>query len=112
VICARGDFVAKTKGNCLAHLDCRGIVFSKRSKIIAIPQLVSEGAMKAHLSHEASIGPISEEQVEYLMSRGISKDDAVSMITSGFLNIDIPYLPKTIDRNIKEVIQATAKDAL
>ncbi len=112
VIYSRGDLIATTKGYCLAHLDCRGILFSKKSKIFAIPELVSEGSMKSELSHEASIGPIAEEQVEYLMSRGISKDDAVSVITSGFLNLDIPYIPEFLDKNIKEVIKATAKDAL
>lgn len=112
VIYARGDLVARTKGYCLAHLDCRGIVFSNNAKIFAIPQLVSEGALKAELSHEASIGPIAEEQVEYLMSRGISREDAVSAITSGFLNLDIPYIPDFLDKNIKDVMKATAKDAL
>ena len=112
VIYSRGDLVAKTKDYCLAHLDCRGILFSNKGQIYAIPQLVSEGSLKAELSHEASIGPIAEEQVEYLMSRGISREDAVSVITSGFLNLDIPYIPEFLDKNIKEVIKATAKDAL
>ena len=112
VIYSRGDLVAKTKDYCLAHLDCRGILFSNKGKIYAIPELVSEGSLKAELSHEASIGPIAEEQVEYLMSRGISREDAVSVITSGFLNLDIPYIPEFLDKNIKEVINATAKDAL
>ena len=112
VIYSRGDLVAKTKDYCLAHLDCRGILFSNKGRIYAIPQLVSEGSLKAELSHEASIGPIAEEQVEYLMSRGISREDAVSVITSGFLNLDIPYIPEFLDKNIKEVINATAKDAL
>jgi len=112
VIYSRGDLIASTKGYCLAHLDCRGILFSERAKIYAIPELVSDGSLKSELSHEASIGPISEEQVEYLMSRGISREDAVSVITSGFLNLDIPYIPEFLDKNIKEVIKATAKDAL
>jgi len=112
VIYSRGDLIAKTKGYCLAHLDCRGILFSNRAKIYAIPQLVSDGALRSELSHEASIGPIAEEQVEYLMSRGISREDAVSVITSGFLNLDIPFIPEFLDRNIKEVIRATAKESL
>jgi Fe-S cluster assembly scaffold protein SufB len=112
VIYSRGDLIARTKDYCLAHLDCRGILFSNRGKIFAIPQLISEGAMKAELSHEASIGPIAEEQVEYLMARGISREDAVSAITTGFLNLDIPYIPEFLDRNIKDVIKATAKEAL
>lgn len=112
IIYARGGLVAKTKDYCLAHLDCRGILFSNKAKIYAIPQLVSDGSLKAELSHEASIGPIAEEQVEYLMSRGISREDAVSVITSGFLNLDIPYIPEFLDKNIKEVIKVTAKEAL
>ena len=112
VIYSRGDLIAKTKGYCLAHLDCRGILFSKNAKIFAIPQLVSEGATRSELSHEASIGPIDEEQVEYLMSRGITREDAVSAITTGFLNLDIPYLPEFLDREIKEVIKITAKEAM
>ena len=112
VIYSRGDMIAKTKEACMAHLDCRGIVFSKEATMYAIPALVSEGSVRAHLSHEASIGPISQEQVEYLMSRGINKDDAVSLITTGFLNLNIPYIPKFIDNKIKDIINATAKDAL
>ncbi len=112
IIYSRGDLIAKTKDYCVAHLDCRGIVFSAKADIYAIPQLISNGALKAELSHEASIGPIAEEQVEYLMSRGISRDDAVSVITSGFLNLDIPYIPEFLDKNIKEVIQVTSKEAL
>jgi Fe-S cluster assembly scaffold protein SufB len=74
--------------------------------------LISDGSSKSELSHEASIGPIAEEQVEYLMSRGISRDDAISVITSGFLNLDIPYLPQFLERSIKEVIEATAKESM
>lgn len=112
IIYSRGDLIAKTKEHCVAHLDCRGILFSNKGRIYAIPQLISDGASKAELSHEASIGPIAEEQVEYLMSRGLTREDAISLITSGFLNLDIPYLPEFLDKNIKEVIKATAKESM
>jgi Fe-S cluster assembly scaffold protein SufB len=96
----------------MGRLDCRGIIFSNDASIYAIPQLISHGADRADLSHEASIGPISEEQVEYLMSRGMTKDEATSLITSGFLNLDIPFLPEIIDKHIKEVVQITSKESL
>jgi len=112
VIYSRGDLIAKTKQYCMGRLDCRGIIFSKDASIYAIPQLISHGADKADLSHEASIGPISEEQVEYLMSRGMTKDEATSLITSGFLNLDIPFLPEMIDKHIKEVIEITSKESM
>lgn len=112
IIYSRGDLIARTKEHCIAHLDCRGILFSNKGRIHAIPQLISDGASRAELSHEASIGPIAEEQVEYLMSRGLTREDAISFITSGFLNLDIPYLPEFLEKNIEEVIKATAKEAM
>lgn len=112
MIYSRGDLIAKTKDYCMGRLDCRGIIFSRDASIYAIPQLISYGADKSDLSHEASIGPISEEQVEYLMSRGMTKDEANSLITSGFLNLDIPFLPELIDKNIKKIIQITSKESM
>jgi hypothetical protein len=112
VIYSRGDLVAKTTAPCMARLDCRGIIFSKDAAIYAIPQLISHGARQADLSHEASIGPISDEQVEYLMARGMRKDEATSLITSGFLKLDIPFLPELIDRQIKDVIDITSRESM
>lgn len=112
IIYSRGDLIAKTKDYCMGRLDCRGIIFSRDAAIYAIPQLISYGADKADLSHEASIGPISEEQVEYLMSRGMSKDEATSLITSGFLTLDIPFLPELIDKHIKEIVELTSKESM
>lgn len=112
VIYSRGDLIAKTREYCMGRLDCRGIIFSNDASIYAIPQLISHGANVADLSHEASIGPISEEQVEYLMARGMTRDEATSLITSGFLNLDIPFLPALIDKHIKEVIELTSKESM
>ena len=38
----------------------------------------------ADVGHEAKIGRISDEAIFYLMSRGISEEDAIAMIVSGF----------------------------
>jgi hypothetical protein len=92
---SRGRLVAKTN-DCRAHLDCRGIVQSENSTQWAIPDLASEGAPGAELSHEAAISPIAAEEVYYLMSRGVPKDEAVSMITRGFLDVEIPGLPAAL----------------
>jgi Fe-S cluster assembly scaffold protein SufB len=45
------------------------------------------------MSHEAAVGKISEEEINYLTSRGITEEDAESMIVRGFLNMDITGLP-------------------
>ncbi|MDH4140338.1 MAG: SufD family Fe-S cluster assembly protein [Coriobacteriia bacterium] len=111
IVYSRGRLVGKNN-SCKAHLDCRGIVQSENSTQWAIPDLASEGAPGAELSHEAAISPIAAEEIHYLMSRGLPKDEAVSMITRGFVNIDIPGLPDPLRRKIDKAIEDTAKEAM
>ena len=111
VVYSRGRLIGRTN-NCKAHLDCRGIVQSDESTQWAIPDLASEGAPGAELSHEAAISPIAAEEIYYLMTRGMPKDEAVSMITRGFVNIDIPGLPDALRRQIDRAIEDTAKEAM
>jgi Fe-S cluster assembly scaffold protein SufB len=111
VVYSRGRLVGRTN-SCKAHLDCRGIVQSAESTQWAIPDLASEGAPGAELSHEAAISPIAQEEVYYLMARGLPEDQAVSMITRGFVNIDIPGLPEALRRQIDRAIEETSEDAM
>lgn len=111
IVYSRGRLIGRTN-DCKAHLDCRGMVQSEESTQWAIPDLASEGAPGAELSHEAAISPIAAEEVFYLMSRGIPKDEAVSMITRGFLDLDIPGLPPALRRQIDNALAETAKDSM
>ncbi len=110
-IYSRGRLIGKNN-DCKAHLDCRGIVMSEESTQWAIPDLASVGAPGAELSHEAAISPIAAEEIYYLMSRGVPKDEAVSMITRGFLDLEIPGLPPALRRQIDKALEETAKEAL
>lgn len=108
---SRGRLIARTN-DCKAHLDCRGILQSPESTQWAVPELSSEGAPGAELSHEAAISPIAAEEVYYLMTRGVPKDEAVSMITRGFLDLEIPGLPAALKTKIDEAIAETSKEAM
>jgi Fe-S cluster assembly scaffold protein SufB len=108
---SRGRLIGRTN-TCKAHLDCRGIVQSAESTQWAIPDLASEGAPGAELSHEAAISPIAAEEIYYLMTRGLPKDEAVSMITRGFVSIDIPGLPDVLRKQIDKAIEETSKEAM
>lgn len=110
-IYARGDLISYVNES-KAHLDCRGMLFSDKAQIWAIPALAAVGAPQAELSHEAAISPIAEEEVEYLQTRGLTKDEAMSTITRGFLNIDIPGLPPVLKGYIDHVLDAADKEAL
>jgi Fe-S cluster assembly scaffold protein SufB len=68
------------------HLDCQGLLVDKKSKISLIPALICQNK-ETQITHEASIGKISEEQLTYLRMRGLSEKEAIDLICSGFLKI-------------------------
>jgi hypothetical protein len=111
MVYSRGRLIARTN-DCKAHLDCRGIVQSETSTQWAIPDLASEGTPGAELSHEAAISPIAAEEVYYLMSRGVPKNEAVSMITRGFLDLEIPGLPSALRARIDASIEQTSRESM
>ena len=83
-IVAHSRIIAKNNGR--GHLDCQGLLIDEKSKISLIPELVNENK-NAILTHEASIGKIDEEQLNYLKTRGLSEKEAIDLIVNGFLNL-------------------------
>jgi Fe-S cluster assembly scaffold protein SufB len=51
------------------------------------------------------VGRISEEELEYLMSRGLSSEQATSVIVRGFLDVEIKGLPEELKKEIKDITQ-------
>ncbi len=61
----------------------RNIVLSEHAKADAIPNLEIE-ANDVRCGHAASVGPVDEDTIFYLQSRGITREDAERLIVSGF----------------------------
>ncbi|OPY24883.1 MAG: cysteine desulfurase activator complex subunit SufB [Methanobacterium sp. PtaU1.Bin242] len=85
------------------HLECMGLVLSDDSMIYSVPELEGS-ATNLELSHEAAVGKIAEEEVLYLMSRGLTEDEAASMIVRGFLSMDITGLPPELAAETKKML--------
>lgn len=66
------------------HLDCQGLILSRKGKITLIPALINENK-EALLTHEASIGKIKEAMLAYLRARGFSEKEAINLLVTGFL---------------------------
>ena len=66
------------------HVDCKEIV-QDNAIATAIP-IVEVSNPKAHITHEAAIGSVDSKQLETLMSRGLSEDEAVELIIQGLLS--------------------------
>ena len=100
-IIARGHLSAKSP-NVKGHLECQGLVVAEKGTIHAIPELETD-YRDVDLSHEAAIGKISNEEIEYLATRGIDEDEARSIIIRGFIDTDILGLPDALRRQIDDL---------
>ncbi len=94
---ACSSIVATTSSK--GHLDCQGLLVDpegvasrrpyragKNSVITLVPELICKHP-KAQITHEASIGRISQEQLDYLRMRGLTEKEAINLIVAGFLKI-------------------------
>lgn len=108
-IIARGHLIGEVP-EIKAHLECRGLILNG-GLIHAIPEL--EGLVDGvEMSHEAAVGKIAQEEITYLMSRGLSEDEAISTIVRGFLSVDIPGLPPQLKAEIDRAIEESDKDMM
>lgn len=86
--------IAKGAHNVKATVRCDALLMDEDSKTSTIPY-VEVMADDATVTHEASVGKVGEEQIFYLMARGISERDALSMIVNGFVEPFTKELPMT-----------------
>lgn len=101
-IVTRGHMIGEVPG-IKAHLECRGLILSEKGRIHAIPEL--EGKVSGiDMSHEAAVGKIAEEEIQYLMARGLSSEEATSAIIRGFLDVEIKGIPEHLKREIKKAV--------
>ena len=108
-IIARGNLIGKVAG-VRAHLECKGLLL-KNGLMHAIPEI--EGYVPGvELSHEAAVGKINPEEIEYLMARGMDEETAISTIVRGFLNVDIEGLPAHLQQQIDKAISEADKDMI
>jgi Fe-S cluster assembly scaffold protein SufB len=111
-----GEIVARgcIEGNApevKGHLECRGLILEDGGIIHAVPEL--RGTLAGiDLSHEAAVGKIAEEEVEYLMSRGLSRTEATATIVRGFIRVDIEGLPPLLATELRRAIEASEKELM
>jgi Fe-S cluster assembly scaffold protein SufB len=100
---ARGRLIGNAAG-AKAHLECRSLVLTDKGSTLAVPELEANVA-DVEMTHEAAVGKIARDQVEYLMARGLSEDEAVGMIVRGFLEGGITGLPADLKKDIDDAIE-------
>ncbi|MFA6754844.1 MAG: SufD family Fe-S cluster assembly protein, partial [Candidatus Dojkabacteria bacterium] len=56
------------------------------------------------LSHEASIGKISKEEIEYLQTKGLNEEEATELIVKGFVNNSVKRMPLSVQEKIESMM--------
>ena len=106
-ITARG-YIEGNAPDVRGHLECRGLILQDEGMIYAVPEL--KGLLAGvDLSHEAAVGKIAEEEIEYLMMRGLTRDEATATIVRGFLRVDIEGLPPELNLELQRAIEVSEK---
>lgn len=89
----------------VANQESRVLMLSEKARGDANPiLLIDEDDVEA--GHAASVGRVDEEQLYYLMSRGISQQEAERLVIHGFLDPVVRELPiEDVKRQLREVIE-------
>ena len=109
----RGGGIANYRGkvmhgksaiNCKSHVECDTLILDDISKSDTIPTNVMMNN-ESFIEHEATVSKINEEQLFYLMSRGIKEKDAVQMIIMGFIEPFSKELPMEYAVELNQLIK-------
>jgi Fe-S cluster assembly protein SufB len=84
--------VAPSAENTKSTVECDALLIDNASTSNTYPFMKIDNP-NVNIAHEARVGKIGEEQIYYLMSRGLSEEQAIKMVVSGFIEPIVKALP-------------------
>lgn len=84
--------VARGAKNCKSFVQCDALILDEKSISDTYP-FIDIAEQDVEIGHEAKVSKIGDEQVFYLMSRGLSAQDAQTLIVNGFISPFVKELP-------------------
>ncbi|MFA7032742.1 MAG: SufD family Fe-S cluster assembly protein, partial [Bacilli bacterium] len=94
----------KNARNCRSHVECDTLMLDELSQSDTIPTNEVKNNT-SYIEHEATVSKISEEQLFYLMSRGLSEKEAIQMIVMGFIEPFSRELPMEYAVELNQLIK-------
>lgn len=94
-----------------SKVECDTLILDKQSRSDTIPTNISKN-MTSQIEHEATVSNISEEQLFYLMSRGLSRSAATEMIVMGFLEPFTRELPMEYAVELNQLLKLDMSDSI
>ncbi|MFW6230699.1 MAG: Fe-S cluster assembly protein SufB [Nanoarchaeota archaeon] len=103
--------VAKTAKNAKSSVNCDALMMDNKSQSNTYPTMNIQNN-GADIAHEATVGKISEDQIFYLMSRGLDEQTATQMIVSGFIEPVVKQLPLEYAMELNKLIELEMEGSL
>lgn len=94
---------AKNAINAKSSIECDTILMDDKSKSDTIPINIVDNDTSS-IAHEATVSKINDEQLFYLMSRGLSEEQATQMIIMGFIDEFSKELPMEYAMELNQLI--------
>ena len=96
--------VYKNASNVKSNVVCDALLLDQESRSDTYPYIeIDEDDV--NIGHEASVSKVGEEQLFYLMSRGLNEEQAMSMVVSGFIEPLVKELPMEYAVEMNRLIQ-------
>jgi Fe-S cluster assembly protein SufB len=96
--------IAEGADNCKSNVVCDALLLDDLSRSDTYPTIEIE-SQNVTMGHEASVSKIGEDQLFYLMSRGLGEDEANALIVNGFLEPLVKELPMEYALELNRLIQ-------
>lgn len=94
-----------------SHVECDTLILDEISKSDTIPTNIGKNH-DMYIEHEATVSKVNEDQLFYLMSRGLTEDEATEMIIMGFIEPFSKELPMEYAVELNRLIKLEMKDAI
>ncbi len=94
-----------------SKVQCDALIFDEQSQTDTYPTIdVKED--RVTVEHEASVSKVSDEQLFYLQSRGLSEQSARALIVNGFIDAFVQLLPMEYAVEINRLIAMEMEDSI
>ncbi len=104
-------YVGKDAANVKSAVRCDALLLDENSKTNTYPYMEMHRE-DASITHEATVGKVGEDELFYLMSRGLSEEDALTTIVLGFIEPLAKALPMEYSLELKRLIKIDMTDSV
>lgn len=103
--------IMKGAKNSKSHVQCDAMLLDEKSVSNTVPYMDIQET-KVDVGHEATVGKIDKQKLFYLMSRGLSEEEAIKLVVSGFVEPVMKELPLEYAVELNRLIEMEMENSI